>query len=163
MEIPERCFWCPGDSVGPTLSGKFKVRVLVPNKGPGLKLPGPTCQLHQLATLNVFHLLLRIFLYYSSLCSVFQEAELYEPQPYLPCLWLAVKFRQREAPVENAGIEKRPSRNLFSLLPPWWITRWPIQEPHFLLGGFFTHLSVSGLWKPLPLLAFSDLVVALAP
>lgn len=99
-----------------------KWEALVPNMGPGIKLPGPTCQVHHLlAVLNVFHLLLWIFFYYSPLCSVFQEAELYDPQQCLPCLWLPVKFRQWEAPVENAGTEKRPSRNLFSLLPPWWI------------------------------------------
>lgn len=86
--------------------------------GPGTKWPGPACQLHHLlAVLNIFHLLLQFTLYHSPLCSV-DYSENYSNRH--PCPPLPVKFRQRGAPAENTGIEKK--RSLLPPRPPWWIT-----------------------------------------
>lgn len=99
-----------------------KWEVLVPNMGFGTKLPGPMFQLHHLlAALNVFHLLLQIFLYYP---------------PSVLCSKRLNSMNRSKAPLASGfqfssgnGEPQRRKRNweeaiqkLIPLLPPWWST-----------------------------------------
>ena len=92
MVIPvERCFWCTGDSVDPALSAKFKVGGAGSKHGLGDQaawtyvsnpslISSPECLPFASSNLSLLF----------PICSVFQEAELYEPQQSPPCLRLPV-------------------------------------------------------------------------
>lgn len=127
--------------VDPALSAKFKVGGAGSKHGPWNKWPGPARQLHHsLAALNSFHLLLQFTLYRSPLCSV-DYSENYSNRHR--CLWLPVKFRQRGAPAENTGIEKKQVEE-FTPSPPSLVDHHVlIQGPHLLSGGFLISLSPS--------------------
>ena len=142
----ERCCW----------------EVLVPNTGLGTKLPGPMLQLHHLlAALNVFHLLLQIFLYYSP--SVLCSKRLNSMNRSKAPLASGFQFSSGNGEPQWRMQElRRGYPETYPLAPSLMDQYGLIQGPCFLLGGFSIHLSVSGLWQPLPL-AFSDPTVAIAP